>query len=241
MRLCKQYENFTFFRLFCNAAWPSTYSPMTQANKRLDGQSYFSFREELVKRGIIFSYSGFLNEEILTGIGNALRTKLTIDKIDAKVSRGIFSAFVEQVQNVIRYSAETNAIIQEDKQQDDGEDHAHENESLPYGMVTIGEYPDSTRFVACCYMIGNADTEKLTDQLESIRGLDRKQLGAIMREQLKNSQAQGAKGAGLGFVSIAREVNGNWEYDIVRNDAEEFDFFCFEAHVWVSSFFLSAK
>jgi hypothetical protein len=48
---------------------------------------------------------------------------------------------------------------------------------------------------------------------------------------LKNVQAQGAKGAGLGFVSIAREVNGNWEYEIVSNDLEEFDFFCFEAHV----------
>ena len=214
---------------------------MTQANKRLNGQSYLSFREELVKRGIIFSYSGFLNEEILTGIGNALRTKLTIDNTDAKVSRGIFSAFVEQVQNVIRYSAETNAIIDEELQHDDGEDNAHENESLPYGMVTIGEYPDGTRFVACCYKISNTDTEKLTAQLESIRGLDRKQLGAIMREHLKNGQAQGAKGAGLGFVSIAREVNGNWEYEIVRNDLEEFDFFCFEAHVWAASFFLSFK
>ena len=214
---------------------------MKQANKRLDGQSYLSFREELVKRGIIFSYSGFLNEEILTGIGNALRTKLTIDKTDTKVSRGIFSAFVEQVQNVIRYSAETNAVIGEEQHHDDGEDHVHENESLPYGMVTIGEYPDGTRFVACCYKISNTDTEKLTAQLESIRGLDRKQLGAIMREQLKNVQAQGAKGAGLGFVSIAREVNGNWEYEIVSNDLEEFDFFCFEAHVWAASFFLSFK
>ena len=206
---------------------------MTQANKRLNGHSYLSFREELVKRGIVFSYCGFLNEDILSGIVNALRTKLSIDKTDVKVSRGIFSAFVEQVQNVIRYSAETNAIIEEENLQEDGEENVHENETLPYGMVTIGEYPDGTRFVACCNMIRNTDTEKLTAQLESIRGLDRKQLGAMMREQLKNGPPQGSKGAGVGFISIAREANGNWEYDIVRDASAEFDFFCFEAHVWV--------
>jgi hypothetical protein len=80
-------------------------------------------------------------------------------------------------------------------------------------------------------MIRNTDTEKLTAQLESIRGLDRKQLGAMMREQLKNGPPQGSKGAGVGFISIAREANGNWEYDIVRDASAEFDFFCFEAHV----------
>jgi len=73
----------------------------------MNGQSFLDFRNELSNRGIVFTYSGFLNDDILTGIGNALRTKLALDHTDSKVSRGIFSAFVEQVQNVIRYSAET--------------------------------------------------------------------------------------------------------------------------------------
>ena len=77
---------------------------MTLQNN-LDGKSYLSFRRELDDRGIVFSYSGYLNEDILTGIGNALRTKLEIDQTDQKISRGVFSAFVEQVQKVIRYSA----------------------------------------------------------------------------------------------------------------------------------------
>jgi hypothetical protein len=62
---------------------------MTLQNN-LDGKSYLSFRRELDKRGIVFSYSGYLNEDILTGIGNALRTKLEIDQTDQKISRGEF-------------------------------------------------------------------------------------------------------------------------------------------------------
>jgi hypothetical protein len=92
---------------------------MTNTPQRLKGSSHLSFRKELDNRGIVFSYSGFLNEDILTGIGNALRTKLVIDKTDAKISRGLFSAFVEQVQNVIRYSAEKSPP--EDEHHDDAD------------------------------------------------------------------------------------------------------------------------
>ena len=86
---------------------------------RLSGQSYLAFRKELEDRGIVFSYSGFLNEDILSGIGNALRSKMTIDGTEEKISRAVFSAFVEQVQNVIRYSAETESQAPEDPQERD--------------------------------------------------------------------------------------------------------------------------
>jgi hypothetical protein len=200
---------------------------MTNMPQRLKGTSHLSFRKELDDRGIVFSYSGFLNEDILSGIGNALRTKLAIDKTDPKISRGLFSAFVEQVQNVIRYSAEK--LPPEDEHYDDA-DPLGEHISLPYGMVTIGEYPDGTRFIACCNMIHPKDYEKLSTSLDAIKGLDKKQLGALMREQLRNGPPEGSKGAGVGFISIAREANGNWEYDIIKNATEKFDFFCFEAH-----------
>ncbi|NDF03739.1 MAG: hypothetical protein EB068_01310 [Betaproteobacteria bacterium] len=198
-------------------------------SQRLNGTSYLTFRKELEDRGIVFSYSGYLNEVILSGIGNALRTKMTIDQTDAKVSRAVFSTFVEQVQNVIRYSAETTPPVDEEPLHgvldDDGEPTI-----LPYGLVVIGEYPDGTRFVTCCNMVRSTDTQKLRNQLDSIRGLDRKELGALMRQQLKDGPPEGSKGAGVGFISMAREANGKWEYDIVESAKDDFDLFCFEAH-----------
>jgi hypothetical protein len=194
------------------------------ASKRLNGLSYLSFRKELEDRGIVFSYSGYLNEDILSGIGNALRSKMTIDRTEEKISRAVFSAFVEQVQNVIRYSAETST------QASSGEVAGEEALVLPYGLVAIGEYPDGQHFVTCCNMVLSSDTKKLSEQLESIRGLDRKELGALMRQQLRDGPPEGSKGAGVGFIAIAREANGNWDYDIVENAKEGFDFFSFEAN-----------
>jgi hypothetical protein len=195
------------------------------SSNRLVGDSYLKFRKELDDRGICFSYSGYLTEDILSGIGNALRTKMLIDQTEEKVSRAVFSAFVEQVQNVIRYSAETSQASSADEPKNEGTQL-----TLPYGLVAIGEYPDGQRFVTCCNMVHSGDTENLVAQLESIRGLDRKELGALMRQQLRAGPPEGSKGAGVGFIAIAREAHGQWDYDIVKNAKDNFDFFCFEAN-----------
>jgi hypothetical protein len=208
---------------------------MSTAHK-LKGASILELRQKLQSRGIVFSYCGYLNESILSGIGHALQSKMAIDQTDQKISRGIFSTFVEQVQNVIRYSAET-IRPEERAQSETGSSRADgrpTNETvegeLPYGLITIGETPDGTRFVTCANLIQNDHVERISASLESIRGLNRKELTTLMREQLKASPPEGSKGAGVGLISIAREANGNWDYDMVPMPDGEFTFFCLEAY-----------
>ena len=64
------------------------------------------FREILADRGIQFCYCGYITEDILSGIGSSLKQKLAMENTNREVARAVFSLFVEQVQNVIRYSAE---------------------------------------------------------------------------------------------------------------------------------------
>lgn len=211
---------------------------MNPANTKLDGASFLALRQQLESRGIVFSYCGYLNENILTGIGNALQSKMAIEHTDQKISRGIFSTFVEQVQNVIRYSAEK--IGPEERQEQEQaaakaegrEPMAVEDDGseLRYGTIAIGEKPDGTRFVTCANLVKNSSVPRITESLESIRGLNRKELTTLMREHLKQGPPEGSKGAGVGFISIAREANGNWEYDMVPMPDGEFTFFCLEAY-----------
>jgi hypothetical protein len=208
---------------------------MSSAHK-LNGASFLALRQQLESRGIVFSYCGYLNENILSGIGNALQSKMAIDQTDQKISRGIFSAFVEQVQNVIRYSAET--IGPEDRAKIEREaalaagrpENEIDDGELRYGLITIGETAEGTRFVTCANLINNDQVERVSASLESIRGLNRKELTTLMREHLKAGPPEGSKGAGVGFISIAREANGNWEYDMVPMPDGEFTFFCLEAY-----------
>lgn len=210
---------------------------MNTDTKRFDGAEFLALRQKLQARGIVFSYSGYLNENILTGIGNALQSKMAIEHADQKVSRGIFSTFVEQVQNVIRYSEEKIGPEERVQQEMEAAKAEGREAELPldegelrYGTVVIGEKPDGSRFVTCANLIKNSNVERITESLESIRGLTRKELTHLMREQLKEGPPEGSKGAGVGFISIAREANGNWEYDMVPMPDGQFTFFCLEAY-----------
>jgi hypothetical protein len=230
--------NVRFQEFVTNAQYPDCTSEKEvtmQTIKKLDGASFLDLRRQLESRNIVFSYCGYLNENILTGIGNALQSKMAIDQTDQKVSRGMFSAFVEQVQNVIRYSAETigpeERVLQERAQNSDAFDpRAIDDGELRYGLVAIGERADGSRFVTCANMIKNENVERVASSLESIRGLTRKELTSLMREHLKQGPPEGSKGAGVGLISIAREANGNWEYDMVPMPTGDFTFFCLEAY-----------
>jgi hypothetical protein len=210
---------------------------MNNVSKKFDGEAFLSLRQQLESRGIVFSYCGYLNENILSGIGNALQSKMAIEQTDQKISRGIFSTFVEQVQNVIRYSEEKIGP-EERKAQELAAAKAEGREAQPilddgelrYGTIAIGEKPDGTRFVTCANMILNENVARITESLESIRGLNRKELTHLMREHLKQGPPEGSKGAGVGFISIAREANGNWEYDMVPLPDSQYTFFCLEAY-----------
>lgn len=210
---------------------------MNTVTEKFDGAAFLALRQHLQSRGIVFSYSGYLNENILTGIGNALQSKMAIEHADQKVSRGIFSAFVEQVQNVIRYSEEK--IGPEERMQQElaaaraegrDADIPLDEGELRYGTVAIGEKPDGTRFVTCANLVKTENVPRISQSLESIRGLTRKELTHLMREHLKQGPPEGSKGAGVGFISIAREANGNWQYDMVPMPDGQFTFFCLEAY-----------
>ena len=53
-------------------------------------------------------------------------------------------------------------------------------------------------------LIENADVERLREKLEQIRKADKDELKAMYKETLKGETPEGSKGAGVGFIEIAR-------------------------------------
>jgi len=198
---------------------------------------FYQFRSELEKRGIVFSYSGILTEDILTSIGGALRQKMTLDRTDPKIARGVFSSFVEQVQNVIRYSAETQEIPAAEASEAkplsttdaSTEEDGNEENLLRYGLVAIGRLPDGGHFVSCSNMVAASQADGIRASLERLRGLDRKALTTLMKEQLKEGPPDGSKGAGVGFITMAREALGGFDFDFYPIPDSDNVYFTFEA------------
>lgn len=173
------------------------------------------FKNYLTENGIVFCYSGYMTEDILHGIGNALKKKLDLEEVDRKVRKAVFAIFVEQVQNIIRYSAER---VPQDR-----------DESMRYGILSVG-YAGKNIFVSCGNTVDNANAEQLKTALEKIKSLDRDGLKALWKETLKGETPEGSKGAGVGFIDIARQAKGGIEFDFVRLDAESM-FFTIKAYI----------
>ncbi|MBF0589864.1 MAG: hypothetical protein HQL53_12125 [Magnetococcales bacterium] len=182
----------------------------------------YEIRQALHDQGIVFCYSGYMTETILTGLGQAIKQKLTMEATDAKTIRGVFSVFVEQMQNVIRYSAE--------REPEPREERAATKESvLSYGLLTVGQ-EEGAYYVNCGNKIEIKDVARLDAQLSTIRDMDRLELKALYKQILKGEVPEGSKGAGVGFVDIARKATRPIEFDFIELDAQ-YAFFALKAYI----------
>jgi hypothetical protein len=180
-------------------------------------------RTMLHTQGVIFAYSGYVTEPVLSGVGEALKQKLTIDDADTKTLRSVFAVFVEQMQNIIRYSAEKAPS-------------ASPPSSAPaalreirYGILTIGK--EGSDYVVCAgNLIERSDVERLRTRLSRIRDMSRDELKALYKEQLRAEPEQGSKGAGLGFMEIARRASRPIEFDFIDVDLDR-AFFALKATI----------
>src|SRR5581483_67115 len=163
-------------------------------------------RALLHRQGVIFAYSGYVTEPVLSGVGEALKQKLAIDDADTKTLRSVFAVFVEQMQNIIRYSAErARANLPPAADQ-------RALMELRYGILTIGKEGDD--YVVCAgNLVERPDVERLRARLSRIRDMSKDELKALYKEQLRAEPEAGSKGAGLGFMEIARRASKPIEFD----------------------------
>jgi hypothetical protein len=179
----------------------------------------FDVRSILRKQGIIFAYSGYLTEAVLSGVGEAIKHKLALDDSDTKTLRSVFAVFVEQMQNMIRYSAEKEP------------NSATEPPflELRYGILTIGREGDDY-VIHAGNLVARSDVERLRARLSQIRSMNKEQLRAQYKERLRADPEEGSKGAGLGLMEIARRASKPIEFDFTDVD-DKHAFFTLKASV----------
>lgn len=181
-------------------------------------QELLDIRIALRRRGIIFAYSGYVTEAVLTGLGEALKQKLTIEDASTKTMRSVFAVFVEQMQNIIRYSAE--------RLPPDAEDEAF---VLRYGLLTIAQ-DNGDYIVYTGNVIRRDDVERMRLHLHGILGLDKRELRSRYKEQLRHGPGVLSDSAGIGLIEIARRVSKPLEFDFVDID-DQTAFFALKASI----------
>jgi len=176
-------------------------------------EAVFDLAEQLREEGIILSYSGYVSEAILFALGEALKLRMSARDADALLVKRLFSIFVEQVQNIIRYSQERTAGPP----------------PLGAGIVLVGE-EDGSFFVICGNIVPADRIDRLRSRLDAIAAMDKDDLRRFYREKLREAPEEESQGATLGLIEIARRASLPPSYDVVALD-EERSFFCLKAFV----------
>jgi hypothetical protein len=172
-----------------------------EKNKML---SLYDYKKELKEKGIIFSFSGPMSHEIIEGIGSAIRTKISEgENGDRKVALKVFSIFVEQVENVINYSVEKDPLSSE----------------MSFGIVVIGK-DDDTYFISGGNQIENEKVQKLEEMLNKLNQMDKDELKAYYKEKRRADREGDSKGAGIGFIEMARKASAPMEFNFKPIDED---------------------
>lgn len=179
----------------------------------------------LRRKRIMFCYCGYVTDAVLTGVGEALKQKMAIDEADTKTMRSVFAVFVEQMQNIMRYSAEREPP----DEVDDEATREALHHGLRYGVIAIG-HDGGVFFVDAGNLVLKHDVERLRAWLERIRASDKASLKALYREQLRAPREEAARGAGVGLIDIALRASKPIEFDFTEV-SQQHAFFSLRAEI----------
>ena len=169
-----------------------------------------ALHEFMQRRKTLFCYSGPLTEELLTTISNPVRHQLTENETPEAIANRVFGVFIEQAQNIIRYSSQKTRVA---------------GDSV--GTIAIS-YIDDTFLIEAVNQISSTQKSALEKTLLELSLKDQKDLRRLYRQRLKDGPPEDSKGAGLGFIEMARRVK-RFEFDF--NDSDDNPMFVYRC--WV--------
>lgn len=177
----------------------------------------YNLRECFAKNKVIFCYSGPMSQDLMVEIGSTLRSKMQQESFNRSLVAKTFSILVEQVQNIIHYSSE---------QMTPGSDA---DGRISSGIVSVG-YEDTGYFVASGNMIVRRDKEKISLMIDKINGMSPEEKKSYYKEMRRKGPSEGSRGAGLGFIEMARKSEKPVDYAFIDMD-EQTCFFSIRLHI----------
>lgn len=174
-------------------------------------EEFFEYHEEITAKGVFMTFSGVLTHDFMVKLAETLKDTMSLQNVDKNLILKIFSLVVEQAQNIIFYSAEKLPASSEG----DGE--------MGGGTISVG-YENEHFFILCGNRIANENVEKLRGKLLPLQKMNKDELKQYYKEKRRVETEADSKGAGLGFIEMARKASQPIEFAFRKLD-ENFSFF----------------
>jgi hypothetical protein len=163
------------------------------------------YNKLLAEHNISIIYSGPLWAEGIDGMAEFLQKRLDMDEMPLNASQAVFSVFVEQMNNMLMYSAEK----EKHERPETG------TAEMTSGIFVLGTH-DKSYYVQTGNVIKNSSVGLLKERIDFLNTLDKKELRQFYKEQMKaENDNPESKGAGLGLTEIARRAASKIEYEFI--------------------------
>ncbi|EXF46385.1 hypothetical protein BAY1663_01115 [Pseudomonas sp. BAY1663] len=155
----------------------------------MESLDLFAMRERYNRQQIMLCFNGPISRSLIEEIGNALRNYLAAEHAHPSSAMDVFAVYIEMTQNIRHYTRQKNWSDQE-----------------AAATVVVARDERGRYVVSAGNLIETADGETLLSAIHDLADLDKTQLKAMYKEQLRKPRdGQTVSGAGLGLIDIARK------------------------------------
>lgn len=180
-----------------------------------DGISLFHCKERFIQKGIDFYYNGPLWQTFIEEVCEFV--KGMIESGDTRKSaHKVLSVFIEQIQNIMKYSAEEKKNL-------------GKGTKRKSGLIVIGRIQGKT-YIMSGNLITKEQKEGLSERLNKIKKMDKDELKQYFKEQIKSEPEDDFQSAGLGLIDIARKASEPVEFAFEQVN-EEFFYFAIKVFI----------
>ena len=139
----------------------------------------------------IYEFNEKINEESMIKSVKHIEKLLKQNNAKPDKIQNVFELIIEIMQNMLNYSYR-NKKLANNKKEADG--------SFTLSYITS----DDTYLLQSCNLIEDFQKRIIQERLKEIKGLDKKDIRKLIREKMKTKEGVHDKGAGLGFMMMAK-------------------------------------
>lgn len=155
----------------------------------MDSMDFFALRELFNRSRILLCFNGPISRSLIEEIGNALKNYLQADNALPAAAMDVFGVYIEMTQNIRHYALAMGY--------DDLDSSA---------TVVVARDGDGRYLVQAGNLVEPADGEALMQRVNELAALDKTELKAAYKAQLRQPRDENARsGAGLGLIDVARK------------------------------------
>ena len=158
---------------------------------------------------ILFSYSGFISQEVLVELANVVKKDLsTFETKTPKVNK-VYEVVIEMLHNVLNHSKDQFPIAK--------------NQYKSKGSCLISKNENQESYsIFCINTIHTQDKQKIKEKIDFINKLTPQERKIFQKQQLQKKVALEDRGAGLGFFEISKRSTQKLEYQFFTIDTLEY-------------------